>query len=504
MAMMRSLLSKSTALLVLLLFALLGIYLTLRLYYLAASPYPFGMRLFGIVFLVAEFFVLFHGFGYFTNVLVRQYTSPPAVPTPLEKEPRVAILIPARHEPRAVLASTILACRNLGYRNKKIYLLDDSTTPSYKEEARAIAEEFNVALFTRPDNRGAKAGMLNEALKGIEADYIAVFDADQNPMPGFLLKTVPLLEADTGLALVQTPQFYTNTESSRVAWASNVQQAVFFEYISEGKSAKGGMFCCGTNFVMRKAALDEVGGFEEGSVTEDVATTLKLHSRGWKSLYFPEAWTFGMAPESLASYFTQQNRWAMGSAQMLRRLLTLLRREPGSLKPLQWFEYLLSSSYYFVGWAYLVLLAAPVLFVFFDFPSYFMDPALFVVSFVPYFVLSVLLFYSGLERRHYSPFNLIKGQMLAMLSIPVYMRAVTLGVLNIKRPFQVTPKEGGSHLLYRLLLPQLLLLVLHLSALVWGVMRMYYEQNAALAINLFWIAYHLFLFGGLFYFNEES
>ncbi|ABB23854.1 glycosyltransferase [Pelodictyon luteolum] len=489
--------------LVVLLFIALAVYVAVRGYFLVVSDYPLVERIYGFVFFAAELFVLLHGFGYFTNVLalsIKPYRNQQAAS---QEQPAVAILIPARHEPKEVLEQTLLACRNLGYPNKTIYILDDSSILSYKDEARELASRFNVELFSRDGNRGAKAGMLNDALAHINAKYIAVFDADQNPMPGFLQKIVPVLEADSRLALVQTPQFYTNTEESRVAWSSNIQQAVFYEYISEGKSVKNAMFCCGTNFVMRKDALDSVGGFEEGSVTEDVATTLKLHMAGWKSLYYEHAYVFGMAPENLGSYFMQQNRWAMGSAQLFRKAAGLFLRLPGSLSPLQWFEYFLSGSYYFIGWAYLILLSAPISYILFDTPSYFMDPSVFMLTFIPYFILSVLLFYSGLEMRHFSPFNLIKGQMLAMISIPVYMRAVVQGVLNISVPFQVTPKDGAGALSYTQLVPQLMLWVLHLASLCWGLLRIYYEQDISLFINVFWIGYHLFLFSGLFYFNEE-
>lgn len=489
--------------LIILLFVLIALYVSVRGWFLFVSDYPLAERIYGIFFFAAEVFVLLHGFGYFTNVLAlyfRPYSAPPAEGG---FEPSVAILIPARHEPSEVLEQTVLTCRNLGYPNKKVYLLDDSSIPSYKDEARRIAEKFGIELFSREGNRGAKAGMLNDVLGHIDAKYIAVFDADQNPMPGFLKKIVPVLEADRRLALVQTPQFYTNTEESRVAWSSNIQQAVFYEYISEGKSVKNSMFCCGTNFVMRREALESVGGFEEGSVTEDVATTLKLHGKGWKSVYFEHAYVFGMAPENLGAYFMQQNRWAMGSAQLFIKALGMFFRRPGSLAPLQWFEYFLSGSYYFIGWAYLILLSAPVMYILFGTPSYFMDPSVFMVTFVPYFVLSILLFYSGLEMRHFSPFNLIKGQMLAMISIPVYMRAVVLGALNIRMPFQVTPKDGAGALPYTLLVPQLALWAVHLSALVWGIMRIYYEHNISLVINVIWVGYHFFLFSGLFYFNEE-
>jgi len=496
-------LSKSVVALILVLFVILANYVIIRAFFLVVTPFPLAEKLFGLLFFGAEGFVLLHGFGYFSNMLsnYRRF-RPPAVKA-YEEEPSVAVLVPARHEPYDVLYSTMLSCVNLSYGNKRVYLLDDSSIASYKEEARAIAEELGVELFVRPDNRGAKAGMLNEVLATLDATYIVVFDADQNPMPGFLGSMVPIMEGDSRLALVQTPQFYSNTAVSRVAWSSMVQQAVFYEYICEGKSAKGAMFCCGTNFIMRREALVSVGGFEEGTVTEDVATTFKLHLSGWKTLYHERAYTFGMAPEDLGSYFTQQNRWALGSAQLLRKLLSSFLHKPSALSFLQWFEYFLSGSYYFIGWAYMILLSAPVLYIFTSVPSYFMEPLYFAVFYIPYFLLSVFLFYFGLGQRNYRTRHLVLAQMLAMLAAPVYMQAVVQGFFNRKKPFQVTPKGGARAIPYRLLSVQLLLWMVHLSAFTWGMMRLVLEQDIGVALNVFWVGFHFMLFSSLFYFNKE-
>ncbi len=495
--------SRFVVIQILFLFAAIAAYIVSRAIFLFFADYSFFERLFGMLFFSAEVFVIFHGVGYFSNVLAQKALRDAPRKTLSDDEPSVAILIPARHEPKDVVIRTVLACSNLNYRKKTIYLLDDSSIPEYKEEAREIAEEYGVRLFTRKDNRGAKAGMLNDVCKILDQKYLVVFDADQNPMPGFLKLTIPYLEADDKLAFVQTPQFYTNTTASPVAFISNVQQAVFFEYICEGKSGKDSMFCCGTNFVLRKKAIDDIGGFDETSVTEDVATTLRLHERKWKSLYVKKAYAFGMAPEDLGSYFMQQNRWAMGNIQLFKKILKGLFTGFRSLKPIQWFEYFVTSTYYFVGWAYLFLLAAPLLYIYFNVPSYFMDPSVYVLTFVPYFVFSLVVFYSGMSQRNYSRSIIFKAQMLGIITIPVYMRAAVLGLTNKKRKFQVTPKNGARTIPYSALWPQLLFWGVHLSALSWGALRFYYELSPALAVNMVWVGYHFIMFSSMFYFNRE-
>ena len=479
------------------------IYVLARAWFLYHARFDTFERVFSIVFLLSELFIMFHAFGFFSNLVSESRKHEPSPQAEPGQDASVAILIPARHEPKQVVENTLLTCMGLAYPNKRVYLLDDSSIESYKQEARELAERYDITLFTRADNRGAKAGLINDVLKTLTEKYIAVFDADQNPMPGFLRKVLPFLEADDRLSFVQTPQFYSNTDASRVALISNVQQAVFFEYVCEGKSSKESMFCCGTNVVIRRSALEDVGGFDEQTVTEDVATTLKLHRKGWKSLYYNKAYTFGMAPEDLGSYFKQQNRWAMGNVQLFRKLVVLFFTDIRVLKPVQWFEYAITSTYYFIGWAYLFLLAGPILYTFFNVPSYFMDPSVYVLTFVPYFMLSLLVYYSSMEKRNYSTINVFRAQMLSLMTIPVYIRASVSGLLNVGKGFQVTPKDGAKTVPLRVLWPQLLLWGVHVSALTWGILRLYYEQNVSLLMNVFWIGFHCFMFSGIFYFNRE-
>ncbi|MEI8032261.1 MAG: glycosyltransferase [Chlorobiaceae bacterium] len=478
-------------------------YATMRIFFLTQVHFEPFERIFSTLFLAAELFVLFHAVGFFLNIISENRRHE----EPNRKEPgegaSVAILIPARHEPKAVIESTLLTCLNLEYPRKQVYLLDDSSIESYKEEARELAARLGATLFTRASNRGAKAGMINDAITTLDEKYVAIFDADQNPMPSFLDQLIPFMEGDERLAFVQTPQFYSNTDASRVATVSHAQQAVFFEYVCNGKSSRDSMFCCGTNVVIRRNALCDVAGFDEGSVTEDLATSLNLHLKQWKSLYYNKAYTYGMAPEDLGAYFTQQNRWATGSINLFRKLVKLFFTDFRALKPIQWYEYLLTSTYYFIGWAYLILIAGPIIYIFSGLPWFFMEIWAYVLLFIPYLLLSLIVFYSGMKRRHYPAPDMFRAQMLTMISIPVHIRASILGLLNVKARFQVTPKGGSKTLPYPLLWAQLLLWGVHVSALTWGVMRLYYEHNLAVGLNVLWVGVHFIMFSSIFYFNRE-
>lgn len=473
----------------------------------------FFEKTFGGLLLMAELFVLVHGVGYAMNVFKVLLHSVEGGQSPLpndEKQcagdagPSVAILVPARNEPREVLERTFITINNVVYKNKKVYFLDDSTEENYQKEAADLAQSYGLELFRRTKPwHGAKAGIVNDRLETLTEDYVTIFDADQNPMPKFLNTLIPYLENDQRLAFIQTPQFYSNIQDNRVAMGATLQQAVFYEYICEGKGLGDSMFCCGTNVVFRAKALKEVGGFDESTVTEDFATSVRLHVRGWKSLYYGHVSAFGVGPETLGAYFRQQYRWACGTLTVFKKVLKEFLCRPTALKPLQWLEYFFSSTYYLAGIFFFILMLCPILYLLFSVPSFFARPEIYFLSFLPYLVLSTGVFYLALRKRHYALKHLFLGQLLGMLAFSVYIRAAFTALLGIKTSFGVTPKGKGAHIPYRLLWPQLGMMI-NFIAVVWGINRFVYEQDIALLVNSFWATYHFLLMSSVFYFNEES
>ena len=459
--------------------------------------------------LVSELFVLIHAGGYIRHLLhslnIKDWATIPAqaVEAPL---PTVAILVAARHEPKEVLEDTFRSIINLRYPAKNVYFLDDSSDEKYKKEAEEICKKFEINIFRREERHGAKAGIINDCLHKLTEKYVAIFDADQNPMPSFLTPIIPMLEANSELAFVQTPQFYHNIDiaTNPVAYGAAYQQAVFYEYICESKGADQAMFACGTNVVFRKEALLAVNGFDEAYITEDVATSLKLHMTGWKSTYYNHVGTFGMGPETLAEYFKQQARWARGSFGLLRKMIKELFLHPRSLTANQWIEYLLSGSYYLVGPAFLILMLCPILYIFFNVPSFFIHADIYIAVFIPYFFLSLGVFYMTLKSRNYKIGSLFLGQILSNITFPVYIKAAFFGLLGVQGTFGITSKGKGAAMPYIRLWPQLMMLLLNVAALAWGITRTINEQNFSVLINCIWVAYHSVIMSSIFYFNISS
>lgn len=479
------------------------VYLIARTLLLGYTSYTPAEKLVGMLLLISESFLLLHAIGYARHAFMAgkiQQQTFPSYDT-MTEFPQVAVVTAARHEPREVLMTTLRTLTALRYPNKKIYLLDDSSDPVFQREADELGAELGVTVFRRSRRHGAKAGIINDALTGMTEKYLAVFDADQNPMPSFLEKVLPILENDEKVAFVQTPQIYTNTLNNSVAEAAAMQQAIFYESICEGKSADNAIFCCGTNVVFKVDALRHVGSFDEDSVTEDFATSLKLHLAGYKSVYYNHTLAFGMAPESLLSYFKQQSRWATGTIGVFKHLLAAFAAGSGKMKPAQWWEYFLAGSYYFIGWVYFYLMLCPIMYLAFGLPSFFLAPSVYIATFAPYFLLSLMVFYSSVADRGYTINQTFKGLIANFLCFPVLMRASIAGLMNRRVEFAITNKGKKEELPFRMMLPHIIMMVLNVGALYLGLMR-FRDFPVAVFVNSVWAAYHIILLSNIFRFNK--
>ncbi len=488
--------------------------------------------------LLSEIFILVHGIGYFFEIFsvawAKREFSRKEIPTEsLLSYPSVAIVMPSYKEPLEVVKNSLITFYNLSYPNKYIYFLDDTRydiawdTPenmeAYKTSIDELCKYVGVDLFRRKWH-GAKAGIINdfmEYLSGNKKDgfvfynfskktkeepekYMVVFDADSNPFPDFVEPLVCRMEEDPQLAFIQTPQYYINFDSNRIARAAGLQQVVFYEYICEGKASKDATFCCGTNVLFRREALESVGGFDESSVTEDFATSLQFHLKKWKTTYINRVRTFQIGPEDLGGYFKQQFRWSLGTIGLFRKLLATFFRNPRALAPLQWWEYFLSSTWYFVGFVFLIMMMCPPVYLFFNVPVYFAKPEFYFLVFVPYFVVTLATFYWTLRQRNYTVRDLMFGQLLTFITFPVFIKSSILALVGFKGTFGITPKGVSRALPLSSLWPQLAVCIICFCAAVWGANRLIYEREpfTGILMNMLWCVYHTAILSSVFYFNR--
>lgn len=514
-------------------------YSVMRIYFFIKSEFTWFETITAILLLYAEAHILLHSFGYFMNIFhVISHSSAFKVPLPtltLPHYPPVAIAVASYNEPLYILKDTLTCFYNLSYPNKYLYLLDDTRyelawdTPENKLKYRISIEELcaelNINLF-RANWHGAKAGMINDFTEFLNGHmhedfeyyplgkyqlneapkYLVMFDADMNPLPDFVEYLVEIMEKNSKLAFVQTPQYYSNFQFNRVARTAGLQQAIFYEYICEGKSLKGAMFCCGTNVIIRLKALTEIGGFDEKSLTEDFATSLKFHQQGWESAYLNKVSSFGIGPGDLGAFFKQQFRWAQGTLSVFKVLLKQFLFNIRQFTVSQWWEYFLASTHYFIGVAYFIMVYTPIVYLFLDIPSFLADPIIYLMVFLPYIILTLVLFAWTLKKRKYKIKDVFKVLFINAVTFPVFVRASIYALLGIKSSFVVTPKNNFSILNFFELKAQIFSALACFAATTWGALRLYYEGEPywGLFINIFWTSYNFFLISSFLYFNHPE
>lgn len=521
--------------------ALSCVYITTRMIYLIAGATLWYEILWASTFLAAEIFGIIHSISYFSSVMLSLHhegKSPALVkkPHPLAHYPPIAVVVPSYHEPISILKDTLLCFYNLSYPNKHLYLLDDSRydkpwdteekVAAYRREVEELCRWMGVNLFRRKW-RKAKAGIINDFLhfrmdgatfenlefsqfqtdQPLEKEkYIAIFDADMNPFPDFLDPIITDLEENPRLAFVQTPQYYSNFETNRVARASGLQQVIFFEYLCDTKGIKDAMFCCGSNVVLRIEALLSVGGFDETSVTEDFATSIIMHLKHWSSAYYNRVSAFGMGPEDLGSFFKQQSRWALGTLVLARKLPLLLLRHFNKMSIVKWWEYFISSTHYLTGWYFFIMFTFPILYIFFNVPSFFLPSSVYIAILLPYITSSIIMFVWTMALRNYQPIYMLMSILISAISFPIYMKATVCALFGIKRPFVVTPKGQQEALLLRDLWPQVIFLIVGVAGITWALERMFYERDILVGVmgNMVWCLYNTLVLSTIIYFNNPT
>ncbi len=353
----------------------------------------------------------------------------------------------------------------------------------------ALCEKLDVRCFTRTVGGGAKAGNIEHArqLLGATGDaLLVVFDADQIPREEFFLRTLaPLSDARVGW--VQSGQFYGNRENPVARWADD-QQSLFYRLLCPGKALHDSAFICGTNVVLRAAALDEIGGLPTDSVTEDFAASIRLAPR-WRSVYLGEVLAVGLGPVDLNSYLKQQERWARGTLSVIGshwRDLLLPRR--GGLRAQQRLQYGLAVTHYLAGVRDLVFLVAPVL--------YLVTGATgvrgatlgqFLAHFVPYYLLATLAFAHA--AWHTTSWRSI---VVGFGSFPSLIKAFWMTVTGNRGRFTITPKQRTANSAWRTARWHLVSLAACLVALV---LALTLHREPAYYLAAFWLAYLCVLIG---------
>ena len=453
--------------------------------------------------LVAELFGAMHALGLHYTIWPRKSRPLCIVEDPTRRP--IFVLVPTVNEGPSVLEPTLRAALTMRARYLAAHP-DAQVTLAVCNDGRvagapdwqateALAATLGIRCVTRTQPGGAKAGNVEHArqMLGATGDALLVlFDADQIAEPDFLLKTVPYF-GDPGVGWVQTGQYYRNLDNPVARWSDD-QQGLFYRVLCPGKGRLNAAFICGTNVVIRAAALDEIGGFPQHTLTEDFAASVDLNRR-WRSVYLSEILARGLGPMDLNAYFGQQRRWAIGTLSVLgARWRDLLLPGRGRLDLGQRVQYLLSCTHFLSGLRDVAYIAAPLALLLGDVPAVVgADPREFLVHFAPYWLLTQIALWHVAWNS-----SGLRGIVLGFGSFPVLVGAAMTVLLGRSRRtrFVVTAKRRGTDSDWRKFLPHAALAAICLVALARGASLLTQPgQSAAVLISVLWLAYTLVMLG---------
>ena len=229
-------------------------------------------------------------------------------------------------------------------------MCDEADDPYLKE----LCRELSVNHITRVNKINAKAGNINNALKHSSGELCVVLDPDHVPFPEFLDPIVSHFN-NPEIGFVQVVQAYKNNGENLIAKGAAQQTYQFYGPMMMTMNKYGTVLAIGANCTFRRAALESIGGHAAG-LAEDMHTAMKLHSKGWKSVYVPSVLARGLVPSTLSAYYKQQLKWSRGVFDLL------LHAYPKLFKGFTWqqkIHYGVLPMHYLSGVMYLITFLIP-------------------------------------------------------------------------------------------------------------------------------------------------
>jgi cellulose synthase (UDP-forming) len=420
---------------------------------------------------------------------------PAPLPEDPEEWPTVDIFIPTYNEPLEVVKPTVFAAMAMDWPRHKmnVVLLDDGR----REEFRAFCAQVGCGYMIRPDNKGAKAGNINHALSKTDGEYVVIFDCDHVATRAFLQMTMGWMVRDAGLAMVQTPHHFYSPDPFERNLASGTrvpnEGLLFYGLIQQGNDLWNAAFFCGSCAVIRRVALEQVGGVPTETVTEDCHASLKMQRLGWRTAYLRLPLAAGLATDRLIAHVGQRMRWARGMVQIFRVENPLLG--PG-LTTTQRLCYVASMWHFLFPVPRFVFLTAPLAYLLFGQNIIAASPLAIVAYAGPHVVHAVLTNSKLQAKVRHSFWSEIYETVLALYLLPVVLTTL----FDPKRgKFNVTDKGGTLEEGYfdlRATGPNFILGIILVLGLLSGIYGMAANPSESLdfqayALNTVWVVLSL-------------
>lgn len=455
----------------------------------------------GIALLVVEIIGMLEAFVHYFNMYKIENHEVPEIPS--EEFPDVDVFIATYNEPVDLLYKTVNGCVHMKYPDKKkvhIYLCDDGK----RSEVRELAEQMGVGYLDREDHEGAKAGNLNHAMSVTNSPLIATFDADMIPKNNFLMVMVSyfvnqelinreLEEKDRiRIGFIQSPQSFYNPDLFQFNLFSEGripnEQDYFYKDVQITRNKTNSVIYGGSNTLISREALNEVGGFYTESITEDFATGILIQKKGYKCFAINTVLASGLSPTSLQSLINQRVRWARGCIQTGRKMHLILSRD---MKFAQKANYLASIWYWYASWKRLVYIMSPILFATFGIMVVKCSLVEVLFFWLPMYISSnVCLKMMSRNIRTTKWTNLYETVIFPYLLIPVLLESLGISMKKFKVTKKGGNKEDERNILHAI--PHSILIVLSVIGIVNCIRWTFDTGRIDYFVILFWLFLNLY------------
>jgi len=405
-----------------------------------------------------------------------------ALPCPDPGKKSVAIFTTSyRGEPLTMVEQTLIACKHVRYPHTT-YLLDNTGDTAF----RNTAEKHGAVWLDMMGVEGAKAGKINTALARTNEEFILVLDPDHQPFPNFFDYTLGYFD-DPEVGFVQVSQGYYNQYRSFTAKAAAEQTYLFYGPMQMAYSAMGSAIAIGANCTFRRSAFESIGGHVIG-LAEDLQTSLRLHSAGWKSIYNPVIVNRGIVPEDFDAFAKQQLKWARGAMELLFNDLPKTWKK---LDAKQKFTYSSISIFYIEGVVSFIFTLFPFIYFLSGVIPANIPLAQFGLFGIIFFILGVSS-YSLANKYVCHPSERYvhwRASLLKFACWPIYLYAFVLTILRKRIPYLPTAKQVGIDwpILIR---PHIALAMASLVVLAGSAFAKYYSGHFSTLYNsalLWWL-----------------
>ena len=480
------------------------VYLAWRFFFTIPFEYGIVSIVTGMALLGVEVLGMVEAFVHYVNMYtVENYPFPENIPE--DRYPDVDVFIATYSEPTELLYKTIHGCKKMKYPDPAkvhIYVCDDG----HRAEMKALAQRMQVNYLDREDHEGAKAGNLNNGLAHSSSPYVVTFDADMIPRSNFLLRTIPYLvdaemkneglpqEEQVKIGFVQSPQSFYNLDLFQFNLYSEQripnEQDYFYKDIQVARTRTNSVIYGGSNTVISREALQAIGGFYTGAITEDFATGILMEKKQFVSLGIGETLASGLSPQDLKSLVQQRIRWARGVIATGRKMHIFTSPD---LTVAQKMNYWASIWYWYAPLKRLIYIMSPIMYATFNFMVFKCTLPQVLLFWLPMFIssnISLRMLSKNIRSTKWT--SIYETVIFPFMLLPVLFESVGISM----KKFKVTKKDGvqnekGRNSIYTV--PFLILIVLSLIGIVRCIMIMLDSGSFGPIVVLFWLVYNLFL-----------